>query len=368
MQTEELKIHIKEVLKNSPNPLSPEDIATQVLKGLSNRVPPLYNPAETYRPHQRVYHAGLEQWFIVQKVAVEKQELDAELKDGGQIRLACNSQKQQVKFPATPEAYLAKQFMPQLPIQGTPGEQTEQAKAHLVKLIRSLLPDIPGLYRQDDLWHDRPIESPVQRACRKYQIDCFYHITHIQNLTGILTQGILCRNKLTQGSYCDISEKEIQEHRHLRHIPLYPALTLHDCVPLFFAPKPPMLSARREQQEGIIYLHIDCNVLDLPRVVFTDGNARSNKTKFYNRLEDMKHLDWEILWAEYWGVPDDPEKHNENKRRRAAEVLVPDCVPVSYIQRITVMTDNTYNQVVKILQGAQLEQDISVCIDRNMYF
>lgn len=128
-----------------------------------------------------------------------------------------------------------------------------------------------------------------------------------------------------------------------------------------------MLSAIREQQKEIIYLHIDPDALNLPRVVFTDGNARSNKTKFYNRLEDMKHLDWEILRAEYWGAHDDPE-HNENKRRRAAEVLVPDCVPVSYIRCITVMGYDTYHQVVEIVHKARLKQNIPIYIDRNMYF
>lgn len=345
MQTEELKMLIKEVLKDSPEPLSPEDIAARILKGWPNLVPhPLYNPARIYRPGQRVYHASREQWFIVQEV--KEQVLIAKLKDGKQEKFTHNRSEHQVLFPVTPEAYL-------------------------VKWIKLLLPGIPGLYQQDSLWYviERPvIKRPIERVCQEYQIRYFYHITHIQNLAGILTQGVLCKNKLAPGSYCDISEPESQEHRRTKHLSQYPKLTLHDRVPLFFAPKPPMLSARREQQREIIYLHIHPDVLALPRVVFTDGNARSNKTKFYNRLEDLKHLDWKILWAEYWGVLDDPEQHNENKRRRAAEVLVPDCVPVSYIQRITVMGYNTYHQAVKIVHEARLAQDIPIYVDPSMYF
>lgn len=123
MQTEELKIRIKEVLKDSPDPLSPEDIAAQVLKDWLNLVPqPLYNPAEIYRPGQRVYHAGWEQWFVVQEVDVEKQELKAKLKDGKQVTLTTNNPEQSMGFPVTPEAYLAKQLDPQFQLQSKPHE------------------------------------------------------------------------------------------------------------------------------------------------------------------------------------------------------------------------------------------------------
>jgi len=121
-----------------------------------------------------------------------------------------------------------------------------------------------------------------------------------------------------------------------------------------------MLSARRELQEKIIYLHIDPHVLDLPNVVFTDGNARSERTAFYDRLEDLKRLDWKILRAKYWG-DNDREKHDENKRRRAAEVLVPDCIPVSYSQRITVMTPDTRDQAAEIVR--KVGRNIPICED-----
>jgi hypothetical protein len=380
---EKLTSLIIQVLNAARDPLSPRKIAEAILRIKQDVVPqPIYDPHKTYQRGQRLYHASskCQEWFVVQDV--QGNALIAQFDDGRCMKLVHGGGlEQHLAFPMSAEAYLA-------------------AK------VEELLPSIPGLYQQNGLWFNRPIRqeavarhkldrptdmqsqfstlvpkrstahpASTVRAClataqetleatlRKYQIDCFYHITYIKNLPGILKEGLLCHNKVKE--YHDISNLEIQETRHYKRIPLYPKLTLHDCVPLFVAPKPPMLSALREKQSEIIYLHIDPQVLTLSQVVFTDGNARSNATRFYNRLDDLRHLDWEILWAHYWGS-DDPAKHQENKRRRSAEVLIPGCIPSPYVQCITVMTPDTRLRALKIVKEAKKE--IRVTIDTGMYY
>lgn len=163
----------------------------------------------------------------------------------------------------------------------------------------------------------------------------------------------------------DISNPEVQDGRHKKRIPYYSQLTLHDCVPLFFAPKPPMLSSRREQQTDIFYLHISPQVLLLPQVVFTDGNARNNSTKFFIDLKEFEKIDWIIMKAKYWGS-DDEEKHKENKRRRSAEVLVPNNIPACYIQSISAMTKSAFDRASDVLKKA--DKKITITINPELYF
>jgi hypothetical protein len=196
-----------------------------------------------------------------------------------------------------------------------------------------------------------------------YRIESLYHITKIENLPGILNRGLICHNNIHH--YADISNPEIQNRRHAKRIPQDPSLTIHDCVPLFFAPLSPMLSARREQEPIIIYLHIDPAALFLPGTIFTDGNASSNSTVFYQRLDFLSNLDWNILRANFWGDPN-PEVHQENKRKRSAEVLVPGRIPVSFIRTITTYNREMRQRVIGILESSGL--NIVVRENPDFYF
>jgi hypothetical protein len=209
--------------------------------------------------------------------------------------------------------------------------------------------------------------ATLKSNLEKFGIGCLYHITQLANLPGILKDGLLCNAEMKRRSikYQDISNLEIQEHRHHKRIPLNRKLTLHDCVPLFFAPKPPMLSALRDQQLEIIYLHFDPKIFVLPSVYYTDGNARSEATHFFNRIDDLAKLNWDILRASYWNNSD-PTKNKENKRLRSAEVLVAKSIGSSHIMKISTMNQKAKLQVAKFLREAG--RSIPVVIDSRMYF
>lgn len=385
---------VMQVLKASSRPLSLGQIASLLLQTNNDLAPhPIYNPSLMYRRGERLYYTSSKYggWFVVEDA--DREAIDALFDDGRRMRMlhGCAWRYERPPYPITPEEYLAKD-------------------------IEALLPTLPGLYCSDGFWYNHPIEEverlaverrppttgvpksierprdslstnrqpltqvkpssqniptpkdellpeEIRTVCQQHHISCFYHITHIQNLPGIFAQGLLCKKKAKPS--VDISNQEIQSHRSAKRLPQYPNKTLHDYVPLFIAHKPPMLSALREQQPDLVYLHIDPKVLTLPQVVFTDGNARSDATEFYSRLEDLNCLDWAILRARYW-KGDDPEQHLENKRRRSAEILVPGLIPASHVQAVTVMTLEARDQVLKILQEGR--RKIPVRIDQDMYY
>lgn len=206
-------------------------------------------------------------------------------------------------------------------------------------------------------------EKQLPIVCSQYYIREFYHLTHVDNLEGIIQKGLLCHNKV--GKHIDISNSKIQAGRHHKFLPMYPGRTIHDCVPLFISPKPPMLYVQQKEQEQIVYLRINPKILLLSEVVFTDGNARSNDTQFFDDLEKLNHLDWDLLHRQYWGS-DDPEQHQENKRRRSAEVLVPNQIPHTYFTHITVYNKEIYSQVQQIL--AKLSVSIPTRIETRFYY
>ncbi len=79
-----------------------------------------------------------------------------------------------------------------------------------------------------------PIPTPV------------YHLTHIDNLASIIQSGgcLSFNQKQNQGiDHIDVAYETIQDRRSRTSVPCGPGGCLHDYVPFFFAPRPPMLYA-----------------------------------------------------------------------------------------------------------------------------
>jgi hypothetical protein len=65
-------------------------------------------------------------------------------------------------------------------------------------------------------------------------------------------------------------------------------------------------------------------------VVLTDGNAAADATRFLPSPEGLAELDEGAVYAEWWTNPD-YWTYLEKKRRRCAEVLVPDAIEPRYL-------------------------------------
>lgn len=175
-----------------------------------------------------------------------------------------------------------------------------------------------------------PLDAEFEAArtlLREKGIRCFWHMTHADNLAGILGEGILSHSAAWQlRRVTDISDASVQKRR-ARSEPVY-GRSLHDYAPLYVNARNPMLYRRKEIQDQICLIEVSIDVLRNSTdraVVFTDGNAAADLTGFYSRLTDLKLLPWDVLCADYW------TDFADGKRKRCAEVLVHPSVGPAYL-------------------------------------
>jgi hypothetical protein len=157
---------------------------------------------------------------------------------------------------------------------------------------------------------------PAHVSDRFLQFPFFYHMTHKDNLAGILQHGILSHSDvLTRDDVLatDISDAGAQRWRDRVEPANHRAI--HDYAPLYLNPKNPMLFVRRNLQHEIVILKISPGVLQDSQHVFADGNAASRETRFSSNSNVIADS-LTALKAEYWA------NCTDGKRRRCAELLV----------------------------------------------
>jgi hypothetical protein len=186
-----------------------------------------------------------------------------------------------------------------------------------------------------------------------------YHITHINNLAGIIQQGGLHCDRTAQNMKAmNIGHTHIKARRLNRVVPVGPGGTVGDYVPFYFAPKSPMLFAISRGnvagytagQQPVIYLCSSTEAVDATglRWVFTEGHADMQYTDFFDDFQDLDKIDWNLMKAKYWNaIPDDPDR----SRRRQAEFLVRDFFPWQLVHQIAVYGNATAAAVAQILAG-----------------
>ena len=197
-----------------------------------------------------------------------------------------------------------------------------------------------------------------------------YHITHKDNLEGIISRGGLVAQSVMDTdpiAYCNIAHATIQDRRAQTQVSCGPGGFLHDYVPFYFAPRSPMLYAIdrgnvedcTEDQSDIVYLLSSAQgVADSGlEFVFTDGHGIMELSDFYDDLEDLDKIDWDVMNARYWAdTDDDPDR----KRRRQAEFLVYKMLPWDRIEMIAVMNNEIKAQVEGIILSSSRKHPIKV--------
>lgn len=154
-----------------------------------------------------------------------------------------------------------------------------------------------------------------------------YHFTHQDNLPGIAEHGLLSHRRVKANGVCrtDISNQAVQTWRELPE-PCF-GRSIHDYVPFYINPLNPMLYCLRALRRDLVMLAIDMEAFEHDGVVFTDGNAASRATRFGPDVEATARA-FEVLAAQRWS------DHIDGKRRRCAELLVPDHVPQGRISGV----------------------------------
>jgi hypothetical protein len=202
-----------------------------------------------------------------------------------------------------------------------------------------------------------------------------YRIIPIQNLEYILRDGLHCKNAgKTDRGFVTIGSKEIITQRDTRIVKCYPDTFVNDYVPFYFSVRTPMLYNIKTgvgvdpfPQESIIYLC--CKLSELAtddfQWCFTDGNAAKKITRFARKLASLDLLDWRSIRTT--DFRDENADGDEDRiRKKHAEFLVKDHVPVNYIKGIAVLNQPIKEQVEEILEDFGLT--INIKIKPEFYF
>lgn len=144
-----------------------------------------------------------------------------------------------------------------------------------------------------------------------------FHMTHVSNLPAILRRGsLVAKNNLPGSGVTSIASEEVQARRAKRIIPVMPGGTLHDYVPLYFAPRAPMLYCNHkgsienaQPQEKIIHLIFYAQEIAANHsIVFFDRHAVLGMAEAFNDLDDLEKIDWHVFFetplvggfSKYW--------------------------------------------------------------------
>ncbi|GIK09061.1 MAG TPA: DUF4433 domain-containing protein [Anaerolineales bacterium] len=203
-----------------------------------------------------------------------------------------------------------------------------------------------------------------------------FHITHIRNLQNIINDGGLwCDRVVSQRNlaHVSIAHQHIKDRRAQKNVPIPPHGVVADYVPFYFAPRSPMLySISRGNVEGyqggqseVLHLVSSAEAVlqsGLP-FVFTDGHAEMSISHFYQDLQDLDKVDWNIMRATIWR---DTNEDGDRKRRRQAEFLVHEFFPFSLFERIGVATQTMAKKTAVLL--AELEEKPLIEVQPTWYY
>jgi hypothetical protein len=186
------------------------------------------------------------------------------------------------------------------------------------------------------------------------------HFTHIRNLPGILAAGYLRPDngvRREQVAVVEAADPVIKERRRTIRVRRPPYGCVGDYVPFYFAGRSPMLLALAsgrvpgytDRQDRLIYLvsTVERAAAAGLRCLFSDGNCASTFTQVYDDLRRIDEVvDWPLMQARMWNnTAEDPDR----MRRRMAEFLVHERMPVGCLVGIAVRTAVVKGQVQAIL-------------------
>ena len=192
----------------------------------------------------------------------------------------------------------------------------------------------------------------VEAQIKVYGIECLYYMLPLENVLSVMKSGILSHNRaklLPHRSFADASVQWRRDHLIIpganKHI--------HDYVPLYFTTHTPMQYVLTQgansviDQEELVFIEVDAvKAFSTPGAVFTDGNVASGETYIHTDLEGLSELDWHVIRE----VPNCYSR--EYKRKKAAEVLVPDHVPSDHFLRAVVFNAKVQKRLSRVVRCA----------------
>lgn len=190
-----------------------------------------------------------------------------------------------------------------------------------------------------------------------------YHITHLENLNGILAAGglwsdaIVARQNPAVIGYEHIKQRRLNEIR----VPCSGNRFVGEFVPFYFCPRSPMLytinvggtGLPRGCQSSIIHLVSRVSIavsLGTPWAI-SDGNAGAYHTSFYDQLSALDDIDWDAIRTDSW---------QGKTHQKAAEFLAADTYSWSAFEEIGCENEKTASEVEQLLIGQKHQPRVTV--------
>jgi hypothetical protein len=202
-----------------------------------------------------------------------------------------------------------------------------------------------------------------------------YRITHLNNLDFILKgRKVTCSSHSeSDPDYINIGDTTLIQSRNNKSIMVAPYGSFSDYVAFYFGSKSPMLYniqngfqgvTKRKPQE-IVYLvsSIDEIKKSGKPYVFTDGHAYHLMSQFFNTDNYLNEVDWKTVALGRWhDTEDDPDR----KRRKQAEFLVHNELPLSSIVAFVVYDDEVKSSILS--KFADVGYEGVVFVKPNWYY
>ncbi len=199
-------------------------------------------------------------------------------------------------------------------------------------------------------------------AVRPAQV-LIYHITDVENLLSILTDGglhseaVMARGNPTVIGYSHIKARRLNEIR----VPCCNNRFVGEFVPFYLCPRSPMLftinqgntGRPRGCQETIIHLvsNVGAAVGLGQAWAISDGNAGAFHTSFYADLRALEGLDWPAIRARDW---------RGRTHEKSAEFLLEDFFPWNCVQQIGCHNSMVAQQVKSVIQNHSHQPSVDV--------
>ena len=199
-----------------------------------------------------------------------------------------------------------------------------------------------------------------------YGVRRLYYITHTSNVHSILRAGILSHAEAEkqQIGATRIHDKQIVTSRRGRTTP--DGTPLWRFANLYFQARNPMLyRVTCEHPDAIAVIAVRPDVLELPGVCISDGNAASPRSAIWPRGDAIEHLPRilrDTVERKWWSQID------SSKRRIMAECLVPTLVAPEHIQTIYVPSAEVKEQLESVDGLGQGPVRVPVVPEPEMFF
>ena len=199
-----------------------------------------------------------------------------------------------------------------------------------------------------------------------------YHITHLENVPQIVDSLLWSdAERIRQNLNCKVVGMGEIKRRRLTELDVscHRGSKVGEYVPFYFCARSIMLYllakgnhvdlSYQGGQRPIVHLETDVGRVvswadsEGRRWAFSNGNAGTRYTQFFNSVEQLDVLDWAAINANPW-------KDLIVRERKQAEFLVENSFPWDLVERIGVIDKTMADRVAAVISGARHRPEIVV--------